>query len=388
MYSVHSNDYWYFFNGLAGALIFFLFACVMFYTGQWGGGDAKMVLGLGAVFGFPILMWRSVFVLSEMHLISIFFINVLIIGGFYGLFFSIFLAIKHWHKFKTKFIHYSKDKKIVRIKILVVIVCILLFIFSFSVTEFLFKVFLYLMMVFIVLSIYFYLFAKAVEEGAMQRDFKINELTEGEWIVNDVWIKKTDNQSLLNHFKENNKREVDYFLNNNFMIRLLDSYFFSKYVEKKKNKIIHKYTLTQDDVLDVVCKKFYYVSYTNLFRFLQFHLYFKWSDNYKKFRNVVKKLIHTDSEHEFSEYLSNLNDFVKFSKKDVKEMFVFDLDEKYVCGPKDLGIEKYQIDELKRLENLGKIEKVLVKVGIPFVPSFMISFLVTVLFGNWFILFL
>jgi hypothetical protein len=53
-----------------------------------------------------------------------------------------------------------------------------------------------------------------------------------------------------------------------------------------------------------------------------------------------------------------------------------------IAGPKDLGIEKSQIKKLIQLYNKGKIKKVLIKVGIPFVPSFLIAYLLTMLSGN------
>ena len=56
---------------------------------------------------------------------------------------------------------------------------------------------------------------------------------------------------------------------------------------------------------------------------------------------------------------------------------------KRICGPKDLGIEKEQIKELIKLKKQNKIKTVLVKYGIPFVPSFLLSFLVSVMFGNF-----
>lgn len=51
---------------------------------------------------------------------------------------------------------------------------------------------------------------------------------------------------------------------------------------------------------------------------------------------------------------------------------------KVICGPKDLGLEKEQIEELKKL----KVKKVLVKEGIPFVPPFLIATILTLIFGN------
>jgi archaeal preflagellin peptidase FlaK len=51
---------------------------------------------------------------------------------------------------------------------------------------------------------------------------------------------------------------------------------------------------------------------------------------------------------------------------------------KYICGPKDLGITKRQINLLKKYN----IKKVLVKNGIPFIPSFLAGFIATLIWGN------
>ena len=61
---------------------------------------------------------------------------------------------------------------------------------------------------------------------------------------------------------------------------------------------------------------------------------------------------------------------------------------KRICGPKDLGIEMRQIKKLISLKKKGKIKKVLIKVGIPFVPSFLIAFVVTYIWGNFLFYFL
>ncbi len=56
---------------------------------------------------------------------------------------------------------------------------------------------------------------------------------------------------------------------------------------------------------------------------------------------------------------------------------------KYITGPKDLGIEKKQINKLIALYKKKKVSKVLIKEGIPFVPSFFIAYIVTLIFGNF-----
>ena len=64
------------------------------------------------------------------------------------------------------------------------------------------------------------------------------------------------------------------------------------------------------------------------------------------------------------------------------------IDKKRICGPKDLGISKSQIKTLLRLKRKGKIRKILIKEGMPFVPSFLISYVVTLIFGNLVLLFI
>jgi hypothetical protein len=55
---------------------------------------------------------------------------------------------------------------------------------------------------------------------------------------------------------------------------------------------------------------------------------------------------------------------------------------KRICGPKDLGISKPQIEVLLKLKQKGKIRKILVKEGMPFVPVFLISFVISLIWGN------
>ena len=62
--------------------------------------------------------------------------------------------------------------------------------------------------------------------------------------------------------------------------------------------------------------------------------------------------------------------------KDVK------VDGKYITGPKDLGIEKKQIRKLIELYKKRKVKNILIKEGIPFVPSFFVAYVITLIYGN------
>ncbi len=51
---------------------------------------------------------------------------------------------------------------------------------------------------------------------------------------------------------------------------------------------------------------------------------------------------------------------------------------KVLVRKKDLGVSREQLQELHALAKKGKIKTVLVKYGIPFVPSFLLAFVVCV----------
>ena len=93
--SLSSLTYWPLLEGLIGFGIFFLVANLMYYTKQWGGGDSKLLMGLGAIFGngLEILHLQNAkpFTLS-------FFLNLFIIGALYGLALTICIAFKHRRK--------------------------------------------------------------------------------------------------------------------------------------------------------------------------------------------------------------------------------------------------------------------------------------------------
>ena len=69
-------------------------------------------------------------------------------------------------------------------------------------------------------------------------------------------------------------------------------------------------------------------------------------------------------------------------EKDIK------IGSKKVYTKKELGVSKKQIRLLKKYYEKGKIKSVLVKEGIPFVPSFLIAFIISLIFNSWFLVFL
>ena len=235
--AVYSNSS-FIINSLVGLAVFFGIAYIMFYAGQWGGGDSKMLMGLGAMIGIDASFKTSQFIFG-------FFINALFIGAVYGLLWSIFLVFKGKKKFLREFNKILSEKKISAAKKIVLICVVLLLILFFLVGAGYIKVMLLSLALLILTAFYLWIFAKAIEKTSMYKLVEPSKLTEGDWIVKDVFVGK-----------------------------------------------------------------------------------------------------------------------------------------EYICGPKDLGIEKKQIKRLIELYKQGRVKKILIKEGIPFVPSFLIAFAVTWVFGN------
>jgi Flp pilus assembly protein protease CpaA len=240
LYSVFTFEWIFILNGVIGLAVFVAIAYIMFYAGLWGGGDSKMLMGLGAIIGLPL-------VFKPLPFVIIFFINVFLAGAVYGLFYSIGLAVKNRKKFSREFLKIIHHKKIIKIrKIVLFSLIILVLLVLFLIENLLLQWVLLAFILIVYFSFYLMFFIKAVELSSMFKHVDPSELTEGDWIAKDYVI-----------------------------------------------------------------------------------------------------------------------------------------DDKKICGPKDLGISKKQIKKLISLKQKGKVKKIKIKNGIPFVPSFLIGFIISILWGAW-----
>ncbi|MFH1132971.1 MAG: prepilin peptidase [Nanoarchaeota archaeon] len=225
------HDTSYLVEGAFGLVLAAAIAALMYYAGQWGGGDSKLILGVGLLFGLR-LSWDTA-------LVS-YLVNFLLCGAAYGLVWSGALAIKHRKEFSKEMALRTKKPAIKYGRWALAGLALVLGIISVvSWSEWLIPGGLLVAITFFGLEAW--LFIKAIEKACMIKWYPTARLTEGDWIVKDVIVRKQK-----------------------------------------------------------------------------------------------------------------------------------------VCGPKDLGITKEQIALLKKL----KVKRVLVKEGIPFVPSFLLAYLATLLFGN------
>ena len=160
--------------------IFFAIAWLMFQFGQWGGGDSKMLMGLGALFGIDFLAKRFFLV----HFLA----NALIIGALYGILWSIFLIFKNKKKFIKVFKSSMKNKKVVLTKKIILALFIILILFSAVIPDSFMRLMLLYLAIVIALTFYLWIVVKAVESSCMLKYVKPQQLTEGDWIAKEVKI--------------------------------------------------------------------------------------------------------------------------------------------------------------------------------------------------------
>ncbi len=212
IFSLAESNFSYIIEGLLGFVIFLILAYIMYYTGQWGGGDSKMLMGLGALIGLQLKI--------DSLLVS-FFINALFIGAIYGLLYSLRLAFSNKKKFFKEWKKLFSKKIVVRVRRVFLIIVLLLIILLFLTKDYILKILLLVLALTIILGFYIYVFVKAVENSCMFKYVKPIELTEGDWIAKDVkvngkricgpkdlGIEKKQIRKLVNFYKKGKVKKI------------------------------------------------------------------------------------------------------------------------------------------------------------------------------------
>ncbi len=175
-----------FINSVAGLLLGVIIGHIMFYTGQWGGGDAKLIMGLGAIYGLNVFGSWSLGSLQEF---IVFLINLIFAGAFYGMFWMFILAGKNWNRFKKDFLKRIYDPRFIKIRWTSLILILLLILSALLVDDVLVKITLVSSAVLLFVFVYSIIIAKSIETACMIKKVPVAKLTEGDWIVEDIKVK-------------------------------------------------------------------------------------------------------------------------------------------------------------------------------------------------------
>lgn len=185
--SIASTDIMPFVGSIIGLISGYLLGALMFYTGQWGGGDAKMLMGIGAVLGIDIrYFWQAS---VELPLFFTVIVSILIAGTIYGLVYGVYLIWKQRTAFKQAFKQRIREPVIIKARVAIIVIVVLLIIGAFSVGAGYLQWMLGFLALFIFGGFYLVIVGKLIEKVCMIREAKVSEITEGEWIAKDVIVK-------------------------------------------------------------------------------------------------------------------------------------------------------------------------------------------------------
>lgn len=166
----------FFYFGLIGFAIFFVLGNMLYYSKVFAGGDAKLMMALGAI--LPLTVSFN----GNLKLFFAFFFIFLIVGAAYGFTFSIVLAIKNYKTFKKDFSRkFSNNRKVFYFALGF---CFILIIASFFINSLIYLAAL------IFVSPYLYFSAKAIDEVCMIKEISAIKLTEGDWLYKGVRVGK------------------------------------------------------------------------------------------------------------------------------------------------------------------------------------------------------
>ncbi len=186
MLSVLEGSYVPILKSIAGLALFYGIGALMYYTGQWGGGDSKMIMGLGAIMGIGFT-WPLSSDWKTWPFMLIFIIMTLIAGAVYGIAWTIFLAIKNRKAFLKDFSERMEKYKTWKliIAVLMGIVMTAAIIYRDVIYMIPFSVFLVM-----IIPILFYLSIaiKSIEKVCMIKKVTPDKLTEGDWIAKDIKV--------------------------------------------------------------------------------------------------------------------------------------------------------------------------------------------------------
>ena len=186
LYAWQFSSWSYFLYGIIGLLAMALVGMVLFYAKQWGGGDAKLLIGIGAAWGTA-----PYFVDVPGPFLLYFLLSLAVMGALYGLAYSLALIIMHFHAWKNSYCRLIASKKIRKFIYIFGIAAIILGIVEIAfISNFQFKISLLTLLPFIFIYPYFYVALKAVENIAMYKTIHVSKLTEGDWIADPVIKKK------------------------------------------------------------------------------------------------------------------------------------------------------------------------------------------------------
>lgn len=161
-------------GGILGFAFFFVVAYIFYLSNQWGGGDSKLLMAMGAVIGFSYPLSRNSMMLLW------FFITLLFFGAVYGFVWMAMLAIKNNRKVMSQWKTTLKEHLTIHI---ITTIIAGVFVVLTAVYPFLWPLIIIPFGIF-----YLFTFVSVVEKSCFVKRISPHKLTEGDWLAQDVMV--------------------------------------------------------------------------------------------------------------------------------------------------------------------------------------------------------
>jgi len=191
IYSIINWEYIYLAQSVMGLIVGIIIAYTMFYLGQWGGGDSKLIMGIGAIMGFNIFNLFNINIFGENNFwLLIMLANIIFFGAAYGLAWSIVLAIKNRKVFIKSLDSWIHKREILMARRIIMAAVIIILIILFTIVPQEYRILLLSFTAILYITFYVWIFVKIIEETCMIKDIPVGRLTEGDWIYKEVRVGK------------------------------------------------------------------------------------------------------------------------------------------------------------------------------------------------------
>ncbi|MDI6736993.1 MAG: A24 family peptidase [Nanoarchaeota archaeon] len=181
MHSIIYSDWLYTLYGIMGFAAMYAFSILIYYSRQWGGGDAKIAMGLGAAFATPPFAYFG----SAPYLLAL-SANIFIAGGVYGLLWSFYVFAKRFKASMSAVKQEITERMGIYIfGIALAVIALGAAVLSSGITSVM------LFYAAIVIFAYFalFMFIKGAEKAGMYEKVPVSRLTEGDWAAESIKIR-------------------------------------------------------------------------------------------------------------------------------------------------------------------------------------------------------
>lgn len=336
-------------SSAVGLIVGVAIGYIMYYAGQWGGGDAKLIMGLGALMGLNLLSGVSIF---DLPLFLTFIINTVLVGAAYGLLWALIVALRHRKTLKAELKKKLQEPIITRYRVVVLTTTALLVIGAFVAKSPVLTLSFAILAFILFFIFYLWLITKAVEKTCMVKELPVSKLTEGDWIYHDIWVK--DGERTLNeHLQAQMEQRLVLKEEEDLLMGFYRQAGLGRRLKRREQKLAERARKRTQARLEAIIKAIA-------------------GKEKLKAPTVAEALADTKKLKAFLKKRPWAEDYLK-------EQHQYRPGYRRISGPVDLGITREQIEELKRTD----IARVTVKEGIPFVPSFLLAYIATMLLGSW-----